>query len=75
MSSSSDGHRVGVDHSESLRVDGFLTLGGVNLLLVMVTVKVVLNLFVNNKAGFEVMNMLTIRSLVSHALVDVNLTA
>lgn len=75
MSGGSDRHRVGVDHSESLRVDGFLTLGGVDLLLVMVTVKVVLNLFVNNKAGFEVMNMLAISSLVLHALVDVNLTA
>lgn len=49
LGGSGDGHRVGVDHSESLRVDGFLTFGGVDLLLSVVAVEVVLNLFINNK--------------------------
>jgi len=49
LGGSGDRHGVGVDHSESLRVDRFLTFGGVNLFLSVVAVEVVLNLFINDK--------------------------
>jgi len=49
LSSGGNRYRVGVDHSESLRVDGFLAARGVDLLLSVVAVKVVLNLFINDE--------------------------
>jgi len=47
---SGNGHRVSVDHSESLGVDGLLTAGGNDLFLAVVTVEVILNLLINDEA-------------------------
>lgn len=57
-----DGHGVGVDHTETLLVDGLLGLGGGHLLLTMVPNAEALEVLIDDKAGLGMMDVSTLGS-------------
>lgn len=75
MAGGGDWHGVSVDHAETLLENGPLGLGRSNFLFSVVTDAVVLEVFVNNENGSQVVNVFALKSLRFNVDVGVDFSA
>lgn len=75
MAGGGDWHGVSVDHAETLLENGPLGLGRSNFLFSVVTNAVVLEVFVNNENGSQVVNVFALKSLRFNVDVGVDFSA